>query len=130
MAACYKLACNRCDYAVEIWDEGNPYAQDWRGRRWFIYHPHFFKEVAYEYERHEGRFVSQEEKDQLLWHRGNAVEHVCLTCGRITWIDRRFDSLQCWWCDGAVIRGFALAGLTCPRCCEGVIENQGIWAIS
>jgi len=83
MAACYKLACNRCDYAIEIWDEGNPYAQDWRGRRWFIYHPHLFEGVVHEYERHEGRFVSQEEKEQLLRHSGNASEHVCLTCGRI-----------------------------------------------
>ena len=89
MAACYRLSCNRCDYAVEIWDEGNPYAQDWRGRRWFIYHPHLFEGVVHEYERHEGRFVSQEEKEQLLRHCGNASEHVCLTCGRITWIDPR-----------------------------------------
>jgi hypothetical protein len=130
MAACYKLACNRCDYAVEIWDEGNPYAQDWRGRRWFIYHPHLFEGVVHEYERHEGRFVSQEEKEQLLRHCGNASEHVCLTCGRITWIDPRVEPLRCWWCDGAAIQGLALVGQTCPQCKAGVIENRGIWAIS
>ena len=130
MAACYKLACNRCDYAVEIWDEGNPYAQDWRGRRWFIYHPHLFEGVVHEYERPEGRFVSQEEKEQLLRHSGNASEHVCLTCGRITWIDPRVEPLRCWWCDGAVVEGFALIGQPCPKCQEGVIENQGLCGIS
>jgi len=130
MAACYRLSCNRCDYAVEIWDEGNPYAQDWRGRRWFIYHPHLFEGVVHEYERHEGRFVSQEEKEQLLRHSGNASEHVCLTCGRITWIDPRVEPLRCWWCDGVAIKGLALVGQTCPRCEAGVIENRGICAIS
>jgi hypothetical protein len=130
MAACYRLACNQCDYSVEVWDEGNPYVRDWRGRRWFVYHPEPFEAVAHHYAHHEGRFVSEEEKERLLQHSGNASEHVCTECGRVTWIDPRVDALQCWWCDGAVVEGFALVGQTCPRCKQGTIENQGIVAIS
>ncbi len=130
MAAGYRLACTKCDYAVEIWDEGNPYARDWRGRRWFIYHPSRFEDVVIHYAHTERRPISQEEAEILLEHGGNAPEHVCLECGRITWIDPRYDALECWWCGGAVVEGFALAGQTCPRCKQGVIENRGIKAIS
>jgi len=130
MAARYKFACTRCDYSVGIWDEGNPYARDWRGRRWFIYHPNYFEQVVDKYARAEGRFISEEEAKQLLNHSGNASEHVCLECGHITWIDPRCDELRCWWCDGTVVKGLALAGQPCPRCKQGTIENQGVDAIS
>lgn len=100
------------------------------GSRWYYAPGQPLQQVILEIEYEEHTQLDDQELQRLLQKQGNAPEHLCLECGRTPWIDPRYDALECWWCGGAVVKGFALVGRTCPRCKQGVIENRGIGAIS
>ena len=80
-------------------------------------------QVILEIEYADRRFLSDLECQRLLRKQGSASEQVCLTCGRITWIDPTRDKIECWWCGGIVLQGTALKGKRCPKCQQGVLHR-------
>jgi predicted RNA-binding Zn-ribbon protein involved in translation (DUF1610 family) len=113
--------CNECTYTAQVHEEGNPYLMDWRGQRWYYAPSQPAWQVILEIEYEERRFLSDLECRRLLQKRGNASEHVCLTCGRITWIDPARDCAECWWCGASVVQGTLLDGQRCPKCRDGTL---------
>jgi len=118
-----RFCCNGCAYTVQVREGGNPYLLDWRGKRWYYAPTQPAWQVILEIEYMEQRFLSDLERQRLLQKQGNAPEHVCLTCGRITWIDPTRDKMECWWCGGIVMQGTALEGERCPKCQQGVLHR-------
>jgi len=119
-----RFCCSDCAYTVQVREGGNPYLLDWRGQRWYYApgRPAWQVILEIEYDRRE--FLSDLERQRLLQKQGNAPEHVCLTCGRITWIDPTRDKVACWWCGEAVVLGTTLGGMRCPKCRKGTLRQD------
>jgi DNA-directed RNA polymerase subunit RPC12/RpoP len=118
-----RFYCDHCAYTVQVWDGDHPYLLDWRGKRWYYAPTQPAWQVILEIEYTERRFLSDWECQRLLRKQGSASEQVCLTCGRITWIDPTRDKIECWWCGGIVMQGTALEGKRCPKCQQGVLHR-------
>ena len=111
MALCRRLACSDCGFAVEAWDDGNPYFRDERGRKQYAYHP---------------------DHEKLARCIGNDVPHLCLACGKQGKVDSLKPRATCRACkSGPLVPLGEVDGHTCPQCRRGTfVEDPLGFAVS
>ncbi len=120
-----RFRCRSCSFEVQVREGGNPYLYDWRGKRWYYAPDQLVQQVILEIEYERRTPLDDLELRRLLEKQGNAPEHLCLTCRRITWIDPARDPLECWWCASKqVVQGTLLEGQPCPKCGEGTFHRE------
>ena len=86
--------CEACDFKVDGWDDGNPYVEHPKGKRKYFYHPNDEDIPLLRPPVEIPEEASPEEVDDLLYyHTGNAPDHLCLKCGKISQIDPEMDKM-------------------------------------
>ena len=122
MAMSIIYTCEACDFKVDAWDDGNPYVQDSKGKRHYFYHPENEIDIM-------GKLLTEktlptsnseecEESEPVFdTHTGNAPDHLCLKCGKISLIDPEMDKMICKKCKSDEVTELtSLAGRKCPKC--------------
>ena len=122
MAMSIIYTCDKCGYEVDAWDDGNPYVQDSKGKRHYFYHPENEIDIM-------GKLLTEktlptsnseecEESEPVFdTHTGNAPDHLCLKCGKISLIDPEMDKMICKKCKSDEVTELtSLAGVKCPKC--------------
>jgi DNA-directed RNA polymerase subunit RPC12/RpoP len=122
MAMSTIYTCDKCGFEVDAWDDGNPYVQDSKGKRHYFYHPENGIDIM-------GKLLepiplptsnskeSEESEPVFETHTGNAPDHLCLKCGKISLIDPEMDKMICKKCKSDEVTELtSLAGKKCPKC--------------
>ena len=131
MAACYKFTCNKCGFAIESWDEGNPYIEYPKGQRQYYYHPEESDEIERIASEILGHFPTRPERDAVLHtYGGNAANFICRECESLTKLDPEVDPLLCASCGSSnILETRDIAGKKCIRC-DGTFSQGEFAAIS
>ena len=122
MAMSIIYTCDKCGFEVDAWDDGNPYVQDSKGKRHYYYHPtnhmDIMEEVLAKMPPHIPSSEESEESELIYdTHTGNAPDHLCLKCGKISKIDPEVDKMICKKCQSDEVTELtSLAGKHCPKC--------------
>jgi len=128
MAMSIIYTCEACDFKVDAWDDGNPYVQDSKGERHYFYHPTNEWDIMGEVlakmppripsSEESGESEESEESAPVYdTHTGNAPDHLCLNCGKISLIDPEMDNMICKKCKSDEVTELtSLAGKKCPKC--------------
>ncbi len=104
MAEGKRFICNKCNWKIIAWSDGNPYYIDYLGKKHYAYHPNHHK---------------------LSWCVGNDWPQLCLECGEEFKNDTREPSYECPKCgDWKIISTFRLEGENCPFCKDGVFKKD------
>jgi DNA-directed RNA polymerase subunit RPC12/RpoP len=131
MAAGYRVRCGKCTFTLLTWDEGNPYVEFPEGERHYFHHPvdnTGFKTVR-RILKHEPSH--EEYKNFMEKYVGNAPDHLCLDCGKITKLNPDVDKLVCPKCNSDnIVKTGHLNGKQCPFCDGTLIKDKEISAIS
>ena len=99
MAMCIRFVCPGCGFAVESWEDGNPFYIGGSGQKVYAYHP---------------------DRDELAKCIANDVPHLCLDCGVESTVDSRQSSKTCPLCGSHnTICTDDLEVVNCPKCKEG-----------
>jgi DNA-directed RNA polymerase subunit RPC12/RpoP len=103
MAEGIRLVCDNCSKRVEVWDDGNPYYIDRRGKKRYAYHP-------------------DPKRERCI---GNDSPHLCLDCGEEFMVDSRMRNEHCARCKSTnIVSTSDLAGHRCPACRVGVFARD------
>ena len=125
MAMSTIYTCEACGFEVDAWDDGNPYVQDSKGKRHYYYHPTNHMNIMGEVLEPKTLTTSnseeseESEESELVYdtHTGNAPDHLCLGCGKISKIDPEVDKMICKKCKSDEVTELtSLAGKKCPEC--------------
>ena len=122
MAMSIIYTCEACGFEVDAWDDGNPYVQDSKGERHYFYHPENEIDIMVKLLEPKPLPTSNseesEESDPIFeTHTGNAPDHLCLKCGKISQIDPEMDKMICKKCKSDEVTELtSLAGKKCPKC--------------
>ena len=125
MAMSIIYTCDKCGFEVDAWDDGNPYVQDSKGKRHYYYHPTNHMDIMGEVlepktlttSNSEESEESEESEPVYDTHTGNAPDHLCLKCGKISKIDPEVDKTICKKCKSDEVTELtSLAGKKCPKC--------------
>lgn len=122
MAMSTIYTCDKCGFEVDAWDDGNPYVQDSKGKRHYFYHPENEIEIMGKLLEPKTLPTSDSEECEesepfFEIHTGNAPDHLCRKCGKISKIDPEMDKMICKKCKSdEVTEVTSLAGLKCPKC--------------
>lgn len=118
MAMSIIYTCEACGFIVDAWDDGNPYVEHPKGKRKYFYHPNDEDIPLLRPPVEIPEESSPEEVDELLYyHVGNAPDHLCLKCGKISLIDPEMDKMICKKCKSDEVTELtSLAGKKCPKC--------------
>lgn len=94
--------CGKCQREIHVWDDGNPYYFDARGKKIYAYHP-------------------DPERARCT---GNDSSHICLNCGAEFKVDSNSPRTDCPQCHSAEISPtFTLDGKPCPYCKQGTFAR-------
>ena len=135
MAMSTIYTCGKCGFKVEAWDDGNPYVQDSKGERHYYFHPtnqmDIMEEVLAKMPPHIPSSEESGESEPFFGiHTGNAPDHLCLNCGKISLIDPEMDKMICKKCKSDEVTELtSLAGKKCPKC-SGHFDQGSEGAIS
>jgi DNA-directed RNA polymerase subunit RPC12/RpoP len=100
MALRMRFVCKKCSYAIEAWDDGNPYYIDETGAKQYAHHP---------------------DHERLSRCVGNDRPHICLSCGEEVNVDSRAQISACPKCGSYdLVDSFKLDGQRCPHCKVGM----------
>ena len=103
MAEQFRFECDKCGYAIEAWDDGNPYYFDANGRKRYAYHP-------------------DDKRAQCV---GNDEERVCLGCGKQFKSDSEAPVEACPKCQSSQhVDACGLDAQPCPYCKEGTFRRD------
>ncbi|MGB2401986.1 MAG: hypothetical protein ACPIA7_01100 [Akkermansiaceae bacterium] len=122
MAMSTIYTCDKCGFEVDAWDDGNPYVQDSKGKRHYFYHPEngidLMGKLREPIPLPTSNSEESEESEPFFGiHTGNAPDHLCRKCGKISQIDPKMDKMICKKCKSEeVTEVTSLAGLKCPKC--------------
>lgn len=110
MAICYRFTCDNCAFAIEAWDEGNPFYVNHEGKKVYVYHPSSDRCLAI----------------------ANDEPHLCLGCGKQVKIDSRLERKACTKCSSTkLVKTYQLEEVECPKCKKGHFrQEEGFVAIS
>jgi|GEM_PF-2829394 len=88
MAMSESYKCQSCGFAIEAWDDGNPYVSTKDGRRHYFYHPGGIEDVHPVLIEEAGRELSAAELEEIVKERvGIAADHLCPDCGSESKLD-------------------------------------------
>ena len=118
MAQCLRFVCNKCGFAIEGWDDGNPYIEFPKGKRTYFYHPGDERKIEEISSRILGHEPSDQEIGEILEkYAGNAPDHICRDCGKISKIDPNKDAMKCRKCKSEDVEEiYNLGGKRCLKC--------------
>jgi hypothetical protein len=131
MSAQYTFSCSKCDFTVESWEDGNQYIEDLKGKRHFFYHPaesevrdKIAKEIC-------GPEYSEAKILKIYSDSiGNAPDHICRNCEKITRLNPEKDKIVCRKCGSLSLEiTIKLAGKKCIKC-DGIFSEGEFSAIS
>jgi len=131
MSAQYTFSCSKCNFSIESWEDGNQYIEDLNGKRHFFYHPaeseirdKIAKEIC-------GPEYSEAKILKIYNERiGNAPDHICRKCEKISRLNPEKDQIICKRCGGGSVEiTMGLAGKKCIRC-DGIFLDGVFTAIS
>ena len=121
--------CSKCNFEIEVWDDGNPYIIYPLRKRNYFYHPDnvddFIKQIT-------GNNFSVELMNDLKNNfSGNAPNHICLDCGKVRKIDPDKDIMECKTCKSKnIIDTYNLKHKKCPFCNGIINEDNDYFVIS
>ena len=127
MALGMRYVCSGCGFAIDTWDDGNPYFLSDKGRRQYFYHPSGHEQLQEYIRQSEGRYLTGDALDAFLAKRtGNMSDMLCLDCGRKF---RRDLEKQKAVCPSRECRSrnishtWELQDKQCPQCKKGVFAG-------
>jgi len=122
----FMYRCPNCQFAVEAWDDGNPYIRDDDGVRHFCYHPQregIIREIV-EKSRWAAGKTEAEIEAELPNYLGWMMDALCVDCGETSKIDDEETSKRCEHCGSVNVRDVnKIGGLKCPKCGQGALEK-------
>ena len=126
MAMRITYTCTECAFSVDDWDDGNPYIQGARGRRYHFYHPSREEQMDAIIRKVLGHTPDEEEKKAFLEKNcGNESTYLCGECAAVSRRDAERDRLMCRKCRSANIRlTNELEGTACPKCKKGTLKGK------
>ena len=130
MALGIEFYCNKCNFSITAWDDGNPYIIYPIRKRNYFYHPSGIDSFI---EKLKSKNLSEKEINNILENGvyGNAPDHICLECGKIYKIDPEVDKIECKKCKSKnIIDLVKLKGKKCPFCGGKFIEDKDNISIS
>jgi hypothetical protein len=131
MSAQYTFTCDRCNFSLSAWDDGNPYIEYPPGTRQHFYHPSETEQIAKIAKSILGREPTREDCSAILRkYAGNELDHICRACHKVIRIDRNRDPLACRACGAASVEPIIeLRGKKCVRC-DGMFPGGAFSMIS
>ena len=120
------FTCDRCDFSLEAWDDGNPYVIKGNGKREYFYHPSPIPEPP----KHGTLEYFETDGENVQYQYGNAPEHICLKCAKQFKCDPEHDPMICPTCKHSeIVDLFEMGGRPCPKC-PGTLSDIKHGAIS
>ena len=132
MAAAITFTCKKCGYQIESWDDGNPYIETPRGKRYHFYHPCEDSQIREIVQKILKREPTEVEISEMLQNNsGNEGDYLCLECLKLGKRDSDKDNMICRSCKSNRIIGVGtFSGQKCPKCNKGKLDKGECSGIS